>query len=282
MIRYKQHSNKIFKIVLTALFIISLMLPFHMILNYEVVNTNGSHVCDVPEPRKSVYLKLSLVFLSVTHIIPFVLITMSNIAIVVRMSRINELANKYYSMNAKWSKNSTEESSLVSRSSTASMSININQSETMGILNPHCLILNKTSSNIGKEMYNFKLIQQTNHKVKGFKLNRINQKFYKTKILILITSFYVVSYFPYFLNFGINNYNSNSNRSGDQMYKAQSLTLLCEILFVCNYSISGFLLFAYGKIYRLHLARLVSRILNIFRKIFRIMKLSAKLNNFKD
>ncbi|RMZ98234.1 hypothetical protein BpHYR1_039790 [Brachionus plicatilis] len=104
-----------------------------------------------------------------------------------------------------------------------------------------------------------------------FKIHCINHKFYKTKILILLTTVYVLSNFPYFLNIIIANemYNFTSNytylKNGYPVesylkYRYHSFLLLSEILYIFNYSISGYILFSYGKIYRLHLKSLWSKI----------------------
>ncbi|CAF0961799.1 unnamed protein product [Brachionus calyciflorus] len=118
-------------------------------------------------------------------------------------------------------------------------------------------------------------------KRRTFKIHCINHKFYKTKILIILTSLYVISNIPYFLSIHqlpFNNINTNGSYSNGVDYYARNIffyqsneyvflkckfhtyLLLSEILYVFNYSISGFLLFSYGKIYRLHLMSLLARL----------------------
>lgn len=111
-----------------------------------------------------------------------------------------------------------------------------------------------------------------------FKIHCINHKFYKTKILIVLTTIYVLSNFPYFLNVIVANeiYNFTSNYTyltkgypveSYLKYRYHSFLLLSEILYIFNYSVSGYILFSYGKIYRHHLKSLWSKMVSILINI---------------
>ena len=131
------------------------------------------------------------------------------------------------------------------------------------------------ASSLNNDVYLKKRTSLTRPK---FKIHCINHKFHKTKILIVLTTIYVLSNFPYFLNIIVANeiYNFTSNYTyltkgypveSYLKYRYHSFLLLSEVLYIFNYSVSGYILFSYGKIYRHHLKSLRSKIVSILINI---------------
>lgn len=287
MMHHKQNSNRIFKIVISMIISFSFFISVHDLVTYRLVKkqTDNDFVCDVPEQLESIHVILKFIFITITLGFPFSLITLSNIAIVLRMNKKNDVSvNQFYSINIRNTKNlkklfnksfgeksvkSVNFSNIIIRKHKCSSLIKIDisnidrEKSCLKFLNSHCIILNKRTGQVSL----YKELLKINEKArkleisrqkksqddkiqKNFKVHCINQTFYKTKILIILTSFYVILNFPYFfiivITFNpfvtITEQNLKRMESYDR-FRFHAILLLSEILYICNYSISGFLLF---------------------------------------
>ena len=93
------------------------------------------------------------------------------------------------------------------------------------------------------------------------KLFLTKKTFYNTKIIITLSSLYVIFNLPYYLNFLIL-YCFNASMEN---IKLHMYLMICELFYVAYYSLNGLLLFIFGKMYRLHLNHLIKSILYCFK-----------------
>jgi hypothetical protein len=127
-------------------------------------------------------------------------------------------------------------------------------------------IENLTTNNINSSVVNNnRKLSLTQEPSKIVKINYFNQKLHNTKMLVVLSTFFVIFNLPYLIQFYIAlvpyfdqyNYDLNQIESINLQYKFHTYISIAEILYVSNYSLNGLLLFSSGKIFRLHLWRLL-------------------------
>jgi hypothetical protein len=124
------------------------------------------------------------------------------------------------------------------------------------------LTTNNINSSVANNSRKLSLTQESN---KIIKINYFNQKLHNTKMLVVLSTFFVIFNLPYLIQFYISlvpyydQYNSDLSLKEriDLQYKFHTYLSIAEILYVSNYSLNGLLLFSSGKIFRIHLWRLL-------------------------
>jgi hypothetical protein len=121
-------------------------------------------------------------------------------------------------------------------------------------------------------MDNMSLMRIKSRSEQDFVWHCANKKMHSTKVLVVLTSFYIVLNIPHFVDIFLshNMALAQAHEVGDEVnptrYLYQIFLLVGGIFYLSNFSVSGLLLFASGKIYRRHLYGLTVKLARPFQK----------------
>ena len=99
----RENYRYLFKLIIIVVIFISFTFPVYnlFLTNLVEVNANGKMRCDIPSRYESLYFNFTIVFVIKTLAIPFIIITLSNISILIAIKRNkkNLLTNKFNQQN---------------------------------------------------------------------------------------------------------------------------------------------------------------------------------------
>ena len=99
----RENYRYLFKLIIIVVIFISFTFPVYnlFLTNLVEVNSNGKMRCDIPSRYESLYFNFTIVFVIKTLAIPFIIITLSNISILIAIERNkkNLLTNKFNQQN---------------------------------------------------------------------------------------------------------------------------------------------------------------------------------------
>jgi hypothetical protein len=178
--------------------------------------------------------------------------------------------------------NSNEEPQIVTQSNRASC--------TSGFIrgggSSNTTWTNKRQSSLQRRfsMDNMSLMRVKSRSEQDFVWHCANKKMHSTKVLIILTSFYIILHIPHFIDIflthNIKLAEAHESIDGDNntRFVYHMLMMVGGIFYLSNFSVSGLLMFASGKIYRRHLYGLTVKLTRPFQK-FKTFLIS-KFNNF--
>lgn len=136
--------------------------------------------------------------------------------------------------------------------------------------------------------------KETKYKRKKKQIIFINQKFHNTKMLLSISASFVCLNLPYFLAMFLmfaltSKFKAHTEIELMEKLKLKSYIIMAELLQLANFSITGFLFFCSGRIFRMHFYVLLRKILlflknEIYFVFFQIKNILYSLffNKFVD
>ena len=240
-INLRENYRPQFKLLIVLIILFSFLLPSYCLGLLEIINHPGGQMkCAVHEDYRSLYFKLTVFFVINTLALPFLIISISNISIILEIYRNRASQRRIYKGRAKagptkkcW----------------------------------YAALLKKGSSN--------KLVlADTYHEEASIPINPINVSAagarastpapdvndFITKMLITISASFVLLNFPYFMAWCFHTIRSLDTKPNvpliehyERLGRLKLVVQLTEILILLNYSIAGLLYFASGKMFREHL-----------------------------
>jgi len=290
MMQLKPYFGQIYFLSTSGLLCITLLISMPELYTYDLVefysndpNRTVVILCDIKVENIQVHETFRFHHCIVTLIIPFFLIIFVNLIIGLGLKRRNSLISNdlLMSMEQNLRKssskvknnldgmiNSTPRESLNVPLATIS-EVNLSEIET----ERHLINENTLTRRVSKET-----------KRKGTFLNKIRKRNSNTNLLATVTTVYAFFNLPYIFNlfyiyvnldkfskiphtpqaFSIaSNFQTSvafgSNTVELFKYRYYVVALFSEILYVANYSLNGLLLFAFGKIYQIHLKSLIKK-----------------------
>ena len=263
-----------FKIINVCIILLAFLFPVYTIVVLEIKYFGHTTKCLVIEKYEKLYFKLTVIFVFQTLALPFLIITLSNISILVALYN-----NKILLRNYKKERNI--------KISTTQLKSEENQSDLAADFVPKLdkekSSLNRFSSFVSYSNSNTKLFRKT---VANLNLNsNSNQKpneikllkhFMITKMLVTISACFVLFNFPYFIAWCIYVIAKVFHKKSDfELIKWNNFLKLTHILLLMNYSVTCFLYFASGKLYRQHLFALFG--CKTKQKRFKAIQMSTKV-----
>ncbi len=244
MRNFRENYRKVFHLIIVLIILYSFLFPTYNIYLANVVSrplTNETFVtqCDIPENYGKTYFNLTIIFVIQTLAFPFFLITVSNASILMAIYKNKQNFNGEQAASFKI-KGGTKQSQKA-KHSTSQKLIQSQGSKTSF----KSRIRFNNSCRIGKSDKNAKL----------------------TRMLVAISLSFVLFHLPYFIcwcvfvNFRLNNQMRPLPKEVlNQMIQLYRYLQFSEMLNLFNYSITGLLYFATGKIYRQHLYSILNTI----------------------
>jgi hypothetical protein len=264
----RENYRYLFKLIMSIGIIVTFLFPVYnlFLTNLVAANGNGKVRCDIPSNYESLYFNFTIVFVIKTLAIPFVIITLSNISILIAIEKnkknlLNKSFNRYKdehssgSLNSKYNFDSMSHSSMNHRNSNEHKRV---VSIGNGVDESHPVKIHNSSKTVRFENLSAKSLSCKIGGGSGDKNLRV------TKMLISISASFVLLNLPYFITwcryalFRLNNskpFTPEQTRTIVNLYDAIKIT---EILNLFNYAITSFLYFATGKIYRENLYSIFS------------------------
>ena len=286
MMQLKPYFSQIYFGISFMLLFVILLISVPELFTYDLVefyfgnslNRTIVSLCDISYERIQLHETFRFYYVIITVIIPFFLITCVNIFIGIELKRRNSqvlrdsmiFSNRKSSSTPKFLKrnNSGETNNPTHKETEA---LNAAPIATISELNLSQIENEKNSINltekysINEYMLKKQVLKEMLSKDKY--LNKIRNRNSNTKLLVNITTFYAFFNLPYLFNllYIYLNRSKFSKHIDSSMidlfkYRYHIVVLFSEILYVANYSLNGLLLFAFGKIYRIHLKSLVRKI----------------------
>lgn len=245
--------------------------------------------CDIPDKLSKLYFKLTLLFVIKTLAIPFLVITVSNISIVVAIYKNKKLLEKHRKQKQKitnqivemplmrikvknndyavvyrntfvkknWCIRGKNEELPAMPKSVSSFSNNSFQKNNSN-LNMNHLFASFNSSNKSCSHHSGSLMIKNESLNKLYAQNNLRKHLMVTKMLVPISSSFVLLQLPYFISWCLLAIQSlkfeedKSDETRKRLMHYGSIVRLTEILNLLYYSIASLLLFS-GKTYRKHL-----------------------------
>lgn len=307
----------LFKIIFICIIIISFVFPIYNLILLEVTNEktndkkNISGMCNVPRPQQKLYFKLTLLFVIKTLAIPFIVITISNISIVIAIYKNKKLLDKHKKeknivcsqpssivelpllkvnvknddyavvyrntfVKKKWCITDTNQDDLTSHVLPKSISSFSANSFSQKNFRMNQLFASFNSSNKSSN-HSSSLMLKNESLSKLYAQNNLRKHLMVTKMLVPISSSFVLFQLPYFVSWCILAINELNRKNEEDIRKNRNyfyIVRLTEILNLFYYSIASFLLFS-GKTYRKHLYALFCSI----SRPEKSFKLQREINN---
>lgn len=284
----------LFKIIFFCIILISFIFPIYNLVLLDLNSKPNSTVtnCDVPERFSKLYFRLTLLFVIKTLAIPFIVITISNISIVIAIYKNKKLLDKHKKdkqinssaqpsivelpllkingkneeyavvyrntfVKKKWCIRDQHHDELTSHVLPKSISSFSNNSFTQRNFKMNNLFASFNSSNKGSN-HSGSLILKNESLSKLYAQNNLRKHLMVTKMLVPISSSFVLLQLPYFISWcflaesRLNYEDYKLEKYKHLMNYYNNVVRLTEILNLSYYSIASFLLFS-GKTYRKHL-----------------------------
>jgi hypothetical protein len=247
MRNFRENYRKVFHLIIILIILFSFLYPTYNIYLADVVSrplTNETYItqCDIPENYGKIYFNLTIIFVIETLAFPFLLITVSNASILMAIYKNKQNFNGDNAASSFKIKGSTKHTKKNESNNLTSQRL-IQSQKSQASFKSRTKFNN--SCRIGKGDKNAKL----------------------TRMLVAISLSFVLFHLPYFIcwcvfvNFRLNNQMRPLPKDVlDQMIQLYKYLRLSEILNLFNYSITGLLYFATGKIYRQHLYSILNTI----------------------